>query len=75
MNKAIEKHVIKITVIAFISFLVTICTFVWQIATAYSKLENHESRITSNEEDLKQVATKEDLDSAVKSLKEYINKH
>lgn len=75
MNKAIEKHVIKITVIAFISFLVTICTFVWQIATAYSKLENHEMRIISNEQDLKAVATKEDLDSAVKSLKEYINKH
>lgn len=75
MNKSLEKHVVKITLIALISFVVTCCTFVWQIAIAYSKLDNHETRIVSVEDDLKEVATKEDLKNAVSNLKDYINKH
>jgi len=74
MSALIEKHAVKITIGAFLALLITIGTAVWQTAIAYSSLSSHESRISKLEEMMKNVATKDDIQTLKQDIKDYINK-
>ena len=78
----IDNQVIKITVAVFIGFMLAVCTFVWQIASAYStvgtvqkQLEEEKDLNAKQQEIINNLVTKDDLKTAVSSLKDYINKH
>ena len=74
MTALIEKHVVKITIGAFIAVMFSIGGAVWQTAVAYSTQDNHENRICDLEEMFKNVATKSDILILKNDLKDYINK-
>ena len=74
MTALIERHVVKITIGAFIAVIITAGGAVWQIALAYSTQKNHETRITNLEKVMGSVATSDDIETLKNDLKDYINK-
>ena len=74
MSALIEKHVVKITIAAAITLMVTLGTAIWQTACAYYTLENHETRLETLEDTMRNVATKGDIQMLKIDLKDYINK-
>lgn len=69
-----KKTIIDKTTLVPIGLILTIATAIFFAGGLANRVDANEKDIQKIETKLEKIATKEDLDAAVTSLKEYINK-